>query len=74
MNARDNMLAFGFQSLVAFSAPAFAGHASSRGASDYFLEAGEYLGRGFSQVVHEAQDQPNDNQEQLDLFEARRDH
>jgi hypothetical protein len=73
MGARDNMLVFGFQSLVAFAAPAFAGSSSSRGVSDYFLEAGEYLGRGFDQAVHEAENQPTD-EKQLDLFEARGDH
>lgn len=67
------MLVFGFQSLVAFAAPVFAGSSSGRGVSDYFLEAGEYLGKGFDQAVHEVENQST-NEKQLDLFEARRDH
>lgn len=70
MGTRDNMLAFGFKSLVTFTAPAFAGAASARGVSHYFHQAGEYLGRGFEQAVHEAKNQPQKD-EQLDLFEKR---
>ena len=73
MDARDNMLIFGFQSLVAFSAPAFNGASSGRGVSNYFLEAGEYLGKGFKQAVHEAKNQ-SITEKQGDLFEARGDH
>ena len=73
MGARDNMLVFGFQSLVAFWTPAFGGTLPNRGPSDYFLDAGEYLGRGFAVAIHEAENQPT-NEKQLDLFEARGDH
>jgi hypothetical protein len=73
MGSQDNMLAFGFQSLVAFAAPVFAGSSSCRGVSDYFLEAGEYLGKGFVRAGHEAKNQST-NEKQLDLFEARGDH
>lgn len=66
MGARENILAFGLQSLVAFSSPVFAG-ASGRTANDYLLEAGEYLGKGFAKAKSEAHDKQKEKQ--LDLFE-----
>jgi len=69
MGAKENMLSFGFQSLVAFSTPAF-GNSAGRSPVEYFHEAGEYLGRGFSEVIHEEKNEPE--QTQLELFEETR--
>jgi len=65
VGAKENMLTFGVQSLVALSAPVF-GSSSGRTCSDYFLEAGEYLGKGFVQASNEAKNESK--QKQLELF------
>jgi len=67
MGARENMLAVGLQSLVAFSPPVFSG-ATGKGPVDYFLDSGEYLGRGFSAAVDEAKNKSCETQ--LELFES----
>lgn len=66
MGKRENILAAGFKGLLTFTTPVFA-TANSRTVADYFQEAGEYMGKGFSQAIDEAKNQSNEKQ--LELFD-----
>jgi len=69
MKGRRNIIAAGVRGMVLVTPPVFSASLPAKTPSDYFLAAGEYLGKGFAEATHEAE-----NQSRESLANSRGDH